>query len=535
VADADAIVIGSGHNGLVAAFCLAQAGWRVVVIERAAKIGGAVRTESVTLPGFRHDLYATNLSLFTGSRFYRDHRVELESAGLRFITCHEAFASAYQNDRSVRITTHAEQTDAEFAQCTASDREGWRRLVSIFRRVAPHVLPFTSMPLASAQAAAQALRMLVGLRGGVLELRHVIFGSSRQLVDRFFRTEEAKGALLPWAFHLDFGPDVKGGAAFASLAAVSAHLNGLVVAQGGADAIATALRRLIEDRGGIICTATEVTEVLVEDGRAVGVRTAGGDILSAARAVIANVTPRLLFGRLLPAYSVPDDVRKRAFGFRYGPGAFMVHLALSRHVAWKAGEDLHRFMYVHLNGKADEIAATYAQCTNGLLPSRPLIVVSQPTHADPSRAPTGSAVMRLQVRAVPASIAGDAAGSIRARHWAGVKEAFADRIVAQLEEHAPGARDLILARHVMSPDDFEGENPNLIGGDCVSGSHHLDQNYLARPFPGWTRYRTPVERLFMVGASTWPGGGVNAASGYLVAAELLRDTSKKARQRGVEG
>jgi phytoene dehydrogenase-like protein len=377
--------------------------------------------------------------------------------------------------------------------------------------------------------------MLFGLRAAVFDLRDVIFGSPRQLVDRFFRTDEAKGVLLPWAFHLDFGPDVRGGAAFAFLAAASAHLNGLAVAQGGAGAIATTLRRLIEDRGGIFCTRTEVTEVLVEGGRAVGVRTAGGDILTAARAVIANLTPRLLFGRLLPARWVPARVRTRALEFRYGPGVFMVHLALSRHLAWKAGEDLHRFMYVHLNGKADEIAATYAQCMSGLLPTRPVIVVSQPTYADPSRAPTGSAVMRLQVRAVPALIAGDAAASIRARDWVGAKEAFADRVVAQLEELAPAVRHAILARHVMSPDDFERENPNLIGGDCVSGSHHLDQNYLARPFPGCTRYRTPVERLFIVGASTWPGGGVNATSGYLAAADLLRHAGKKVRERGIEG
>jgi phytoene dehydrogenase-like protein len=522
VADADAIVIGSGHNGLVAACCLARAGWRVVVIERAAMIGGAIRTASVTLPGFRHDLYATNLSLFTGSSFYRDHRADLERAGLCLITCHEAFASAYPDGRAVRVTTDPERTEAEFARCSASDYEGWHSLVSIYRRVAPHVLPFTNMALPSGEAALQALRMAAGLRGAMLDLRHVIFGSSGQFVDRFFRTDEAKGAFLPWGFHQDFGPAVKGGAAFAFIAALSAHLKGLVVAQGGADAIVSALRRLIEDRGGTICTATEVTEVLVEGARAVGVRTSTGDVLSASRAVIANVTPRLLFGRLLPAHSVPDNVRKRAFAFRYGPGVFMVHLALSRPVGWTAGKDLERFMYVHLNGKPDEINATYDQCTSGFLPTRPVIVVSQPTHADPSRAPAGSAVVRLQVRAVPATITGDAADTIRGREWADVKEAFADRVVAQLEEHAPDARDATLARHVMSPEDFERENPNLIGGDCVSGSHHLDQNYLRRPFPGWTRYRTPVERLFMVGASTWPGGGVNAASGYLVARDLLR-------------
>ena len=276
MADADAIVIGSGHNGLVAAYCLAHAGWRVIVIERAQNIGGAIRTDTVTLPGFRHDLYATNLSLFTGSRFYRDHGAELERAGLRFITCHEAFASAYRDGRAVRVTTDPEGTQAEFARCSTSDGEGWRSLVSIYRRVAPHVLPFTSMPLPSREAASQALRMLANLRGSVLELRHVIFASAGQFVDRFFQSGEAKGVLLPWGFHQDFGPSIKGGAAFAFLASLSAHVKGLVVAETGADAIISALRRLIEDRGGKIYTNTEVSEVLIEGFRAVGVRCSDG-------------------------------------------------------------------------------------------------------------------------------------------------------------------------------------------------------------------------------------------------------------------
>jgi phytoene dehydrogenase-like protein len=527
--DADAIVVGSGHNGLVAAYRLARAGWRVLVLERAATIGGAIRTEAVTLPGFRHDLYATNLARFKSSLVYRAPQAEFEGAGLRFITCHEAFASAYPGGKSVRISTDEEATAAEFAKCSAADREGWRRVVSLYRRVAPHVLPFTNMALPSPAAARQALAMILRLRGGVMDLRDVVFASPRRFVDRFFRTDEAKGALLPWAFHLDFAPDIAGGAAFAFVSAASAHLNGLVLAQGGAGAIVSALRKMIEAHGGAIHTATEVSQILVERGRAVGVRTSSGDVLIAARAVIANVTPPLLFGQLLASAAVPARVRERAAGFRYGPGVFVVHLALSRHLDWASADDLWRFNYVHLNGKADQIAATYAQCMRGLLPSRPMLVVAQPSHADPSRAPPGRAAIRVQVRAVPARIAGDSDDAIRGRDWASVKEAYADRVVAQLAQHAPGAAQAILARHVMSPDDFERENPNLIGGDCVSGSHHLDQNYLRRPFRGWTRYRTPVEGLLMVGASTWPGGGVNAASGFLAAEDLITT-----RRRGTD-
>ena len=269
-----------------------------------------------------------------------------------------------------------------------------------------------------------------------------------------------------------------GGAAFAFFTAASGHLNGLVLAAGRRrrDRLGIANAH----RGGTAAPSKPRprsrrcwSRVDARSGcarrQARPHRRARGDRQCHAAAAVRTAAA---------AAAVPRGSRARAARFRYGPGVFMVHLALSRHLDWKAADDLWRFNYVHLNGKADEIAATYAQGMQGLLPSRPMMVVGQPSHADPSRAPAGQAVIRLQVRAVPAAIAGDAGGSIRERDWATVKEAFADRVVAQLAEHAPGARQAILARHVMSPDDFERENPNLIGGDCVSGSHHLDQNYL---------------------------------------------------------
>lgn len=510
MADADAIVIGAGHNGLVAALRLALAGWRVLVLERSALIGGAMQTAGATLPGFRHDLYATNLSLFRSSLVYREHQTELEHAGLRFLACKEAYASVYEDERCVRIYTDPERTAQELARCSPADANGWQEAVALYRRLAPHLLPCLNMALPSRQMAWQLLRAAAVLRSDLFALRNVAFGSSRRLVERYFHSEEAKGVLIPWGMHLDFGPDVSGGAAFAFIAALSAHLNGTVLAEGGAGNVIKALLSLIESAGGRINTSTEVCEILVERGRAVGVRTATGETFTASRALVANVTPRLLFGRLLPVRAVSARVRQRAAAFRYGPGVFMIHLALSAPLRWRAAEDLDRFNYVHLNAKMDDVARSYAEALRGELPDRPVLIVGQPSSTDPSRAPSGAAVARIQVRAVPAAL-----------DWNRLKESYADRIVDQLARFASNAREVIRARHIMAPPDFERENPNLIGGDCVSGSHHLDQNYLARPFAGWSRYRTPVKRLWMVGASTWPGGGVNAASGYLAAEDIL--------------
>jgi phytoene dehydrogenase-like protein len=168
----------------------------------------------------------------------------------------------------------------------------------------------------------------------------------------------------------------------------------------------------------------------------------------------------------------------------------------------------------------EDMSLAYQQAVAGLLPERPTLVVGQPTAVDPSRAPEGKHVLWVQVRVVPSIIGGDAAGTMEHRDWDQAREPYADRVLDIIEDYAPGTRDKVLARHVLTPADLEADNPNLIGGDSLGGSHHLMQHFFLRPFPGWTKYRTPVEDLYMCGAGTWPGAGVGAGSGYLLGKRL---------------
>jgi phytoene dehydrogenase-like protein len=198
----------------------------------------------------------------------------------------------------------------------------------------------------------------------------------------------------------------------------------------------------------------------------------------------------------------------------------MIHLALSDLPDWTAGEELRRFAYVHLAPSLDAMARTYAEAMAGLLPAEPGLVVGQPTAIDPARAPDGRHILWVQVRALPAAIAGDAAGTITATDWPGAAEAMADRAVGIIERHAPGTRNKILGRFVETPADLARADPNLVGGDSGGGSHHLSQYFMLRPMPNWSRHRTPVRGLYLIGASTWPGAGTGAGSGFLLARSL---------------
>jgi len=519
---AEAIVVGAGLNGLAAAVHLASRGWRVLVLERRPHAGGAVKTAEVTLPGFRHDLYAMNLSLFAGSAFHAEHGSRLAAHGLAFVAAGKPFASAFAEGADVPwlgVEQGLEATLAHIARAGAHDAAQWRALDERFEREAPHLFALLGTPVPSWAMAKVLWRAWRGLGvAGCADLAQLLLSSPRAWLQRQFRSEAVQCLLAAWGLHLDFAPDVAGGALFPYLEAMAGQRFGMALGKGGADVVVRSMVAAIQAAGGEVRTGADVRRIEVHGGRATAAVLADGQRIEATRAVIANVHPGALYGSLLG-----DDApagAEAARCLRPGPATMMIHLALDDLPRWRAGAALRQFAYVHLAPSLDQMAQTYADAIAGRLPAEPVLVVGQPTAFDPSRAPPGRHVLWLQVRVLPHEVRADALGQIEPGAWDRIKDAVADRALAVLERHAPGVRASTLARCVLSPEDLVRDNCNLVGGDSLSGSHHLDQFFLFRPSLGRSRWRTGVDRLFHVGASTWPGAGTGAGSGYMLAREL---------------
>jgi phytoene dehydrogenase-like protein len=358
----DAVVVGGGHNGLVAAVYLARAGWSVAVLERNAVVGGAIDGGEVTLPGFVHDLYSTNQNLFLGSRAYADLASGLSRHGLRFRSTDRPYANVFPDGQSVRVHSDYERTLGQLAAHDAGDAEGFAGLYQQYQHFAPYLFGLYGSAVPSGAAVRQVLSLVRhrGLRGAA-ELTHTLLMSTRELGESWFVTREARAMAACWGMHLDFGPDVAGGAMFPLLELFADMENGMSVVEGGAQRLPQALAALLAEHGGEIRTGVEVDRVLCREGRAVGVRCAGGGTVQARRAVVANVGPKALYQRLLEPEQVPAQVRRAARRYRYGPGTMMVHLALDGPLPWAAGEELAGFGYVHVAPYVDDLARTYAE------------------------------------------------------------------------------------------------------------------------------------------------------------------------------
>jgi phytoene dehydrogenase-like protein len=517
VAAFDAVLVGSGHNALACALHAAVRGWRVGVFEKAETAGGACKTGEYTQPGFRHDWAAMNLSLFAGSAFFKAHGAELSAQGLGFVPVDRPFATAFPDGTHLGVMTDPAANLAAIRALSAEDAAAWERLSAGFGAEAPHLFGLLGSPMKKSALAYFIFKTLRAKRAaGALDMARFLMQSPRAWVTETFAHPKVQAMLAAWGMHLDFAPDVAGGALFPYLEAMAGQAFGMVIGAGGADTVTRALVGAIRARGGVVETGAPVAKVVHDGRRATGIELAGGRRIEAVRAVVAGVAPRALAALTGPLDPAFDGAMA---GFRHAPGTMMLHLAMDGLPDWRSPE-LRRFAYVHLAPSLDQMARTYAQAQAGLLPDEPVLVVGQPTVFDPSRAPDGKHVLWVQVRMVPGIIRGDAGGTIAATAWPEAEAPMAARVLDIIDRYAPGVRARILGQRVVTPAELEADNPNLVGGDQLCGSHHLSQHFLFRPARGHADGSTPLANLHLTGAAVWPGAGMGAGAGFLLARRL---------------
>jgi phytoene dehydrogenase-like protein len=526
VADYDAVIVGSGINSLACAALLARAGWRVCVLEREDELGGAIKTAELTEPGFKHDVFSAWHPLWVGGRAHAELGNELAARGLEYLNTQLPTATAYPDGAHALLSTEGEANAAELEGHAPGDGEAWRQAMADVAAKSELVFGVLGTELWSGAGAGLALSAYRRLgRRGLAAFGAEVVQSSRDWLHTTFRSERAHGLLAPWVLHTGLGPDDAASGFMTRVIAFAIEAGGMPVPRGGGARLVGALVRLIKDQGGVCETGRDVERVLVANGRAQGVRLSNTDVVTAQGAVVCNVTPPQLYGRLLADGHVPASVRDAGMRFRFGRSEMQIHFALSEPARWAASEELGKTAIVHVTPGLDGVSRAVNEAERGLLPAEATIVVGQPLTVDESRAPAGRGLLWIQLQELPWRVKGDAAGEIDVGDgtWTeSLRERYADRIQARLARHIPGLESSILGRVVLSPADLQAANINLAQGDPYSGSLALDQNFAWRPFAEQPGHRTPIPGLFHIGASTWPGPGLGAGSGTLVAEELLR-------------
>jgi phytoene dehydrogenase-like protein len=496
----DALIVGAGHNGLVAAAVLARHGWRVLVLEAQSRPGGAAYSEEWTLPGYLHDVGAAFFPFADDSPAFRS--LDLGGAGLAWVNAARESCHPAPDGSCVSLSRDLEQTVASFG----TDGAAWWHLGAWARDMGPRLAEALLAPL---PAVAPAWRLGPG---NLLRLARAGLSTPASFARRHFQTEAGRRVIPALALHVDLGPNDFAGAGLGLVLALLASRTGFRIPVGGARAITEALLRRLREFGGELRLGTRVTQVLVRDRRAVAVRTEAGEEIPVRRAILADVGPPALFLKMLPPRAVPHWVRWQVRRFRYGWGTFKVDWALAGPVPWSSPE-ARESAVVHTGDSVADLLRFTRQVRAGRLPDNPYLVIGQQSLADPSRAPAGGHTLWAYSR-VPSQLAGG---------WAANKETFADRVEARIEGLAPGFRGLIRARAVSAPTDLEAMDENLVGGDLGGGSAHFDQQLFLRPVFPYFHHRTPVRGLYLASASCHPGAGVHGACGFNAAQQALRD------------
>ena len=497
------MVVGAGHNGLVAATLLARAGWSVEVLERSPVTGGAVGSDR-TGRGYLHDWGSAFYGVLHTSPVLRELELDTRVQWARTGT---PVAAAWDPARPAALLR---QSADDTAGGLAADGPAWRELVGWWERLGRPLFAAMLGPAGSPLPLLQAAAGLTGPREAVQTARTML-EPVEAWVAHTFTGDTARMLVASHATHADTAVDGAGSTPAALLLAMAAQEHGMPVPVGGAERLAAAMVDAAQEAGVVVRTGVEVTRVVVRGGRAVGVVTRDGEGIAVRRAVVADVAPGVLARDLVGEEHLPGDWLASLRRHRYTSGYFRLDVDLDRPAPW-ADEGLLDAGVVHLTGDLDELALSQAEVRRELLPRAPQLIVGQQDRADPSRVPPGAASLWVECHcpARPRDAGPD---------WAA---RFADRVLDRLEAHAPGLREAVVDTTVTPPLALEARDPNLVGGDVGGGSAAPDQLLVFRPVAGWSSYALPVRGLFMCGAASHPGGGVHGMPGRNAARAVLR-------------
>lgn len=502
---ADAVVVGGGHNGLVAANLLADAGWSVHVLEGSDGPGGAVRTAEITAPGWRNDLGSAFYPMGFVSPVLR--ALHLDEHGLRWRHAPAPMAHVLPDDRGVLLARDVDGTAASVERFASGDGDAWRRLVEEFRALRDPLLATLFRPFPPVRPATSLVRAV-----GVADLlrlgRRLVLPVAR-FVEEEFRGEGARVLVAGNALHTDLGADAAGSAVYGWLLSMLAQDVGFPVPEGGAGALTDALVARLAARGGRLDCRRPVRRILVEQGRAVGAVDAEGGLVRARRAVLADVAAPMLYRDLVGVEHLPARMVADLDRFQWDDAILKVDWALSGPVPWTAPE-ARQAGTVHLGGDVADLRDFGADLSAGRTPRTPFMLLGQMTLSDPTRSPAGTESLWAYTH-LPHGVA----------RTPGEVDEQVRRMVALVERHAPGFSDLVVACTVSGPGALQRRNESLVDGALMGGTAAVHQQLFLRPVPGLGRADTPVDRLFLAGASAHPGGAVHGGPGSNAARAAL--------------
>ena len=513
----DAVVIGAGPNGLVAANLLADAGWSVEVLEEQPEPGGAVRHDRGVHPDFVNDLFSSFYPLAAASPILSTLR--LEDHGLRWSHAPSVLAHPLSDGRCAVLDRHLGTTASSVDAFAPGDGAAWRRLWDLWETLRPDLLSALFTPFPPIRATTRlALRLRAA--GGLRTARSLVL-PVRRMGEEEFRGEGGRLLLAGSALHADLAPEAAGSGGFGWLMAMLGQTYGFPVPVGGSGALTEALVGRLTAHGGQVRCGQRVETVAVRQGRAVGVRTAGGETVPVRRAVLADVAVPVLYRDLVGPEHVPAQLLEDLRRFQWDFATYKVDWALDGPVPWQA-EQARRAGTVHLADGMDELTRFAAQIAMHQVPDRPFALFGQMTLSDPVRSPRGTESAWAYTH-VPHDIRSDAGDEGITGDWGPAdRDRMADRVERQVERFAPGFRSRIRARRVLAPPPRQELDANLLGGAINGGTTALPPPLVFRPVPGPGRPETPVAGLFLASAGAHPGGGVHGAPGANAARAALR-------------